>query len=246
MKEFRIKYSVFGTLAFLKILTISPSIFAGKAVFCASVFSARSFQVANPQYQTLQAADGVVSRSAYPSFLAKLEKNREPSIRYFSDPSKYIAPNIQIFDNRRLYEPSEMLRFKGARLIKMYRGLAIEEGQSLKLVSPKEGSPIWITPDYEHARLYAAEWTPVDNWQTTKAIILEMWVPEFLIYWRNDPRVEGMAEAFIFDKDVRTLESYITKIHTVKSPKREVEDASAGLTFRNNPINDWQDPFGDW
>lgn len=213
--KLRLGLVLFRLVPFALLMAISTPVRANN---CTSIYLKES----------LTRQDGVKIKNASDAFLRKLVKNDEPAIKHMTDSSSYKAPNIQIFDNRRLYEPNYMLRFNGNRLIKMYRGLAIEEGKTLEMKSSRKKNPIWITPDFEHARLYAAEWTPVENPITTKAIVLEMWIPEFMIYWRNDPRVEGMAEAFILDTDITTLESFVSKIHHIKknTPKKSEEDSS--------------------
>lgn len=205
------------------VLMILPHLAGAQSNLCLSLFQFESEVTADNR--PLSEEDDLVIKNISPAYLKKLEKNNEPTAKIIKGPRRYKAPNVRIYDNARLYEPAYMLRFDGVRLIKMYRGLRIEEGEMVRMKSEQLGNPIWITPDYEHARLYAAEWTPVFSPENATPIILEMWIPEFLIYWRNDPRIEGMAEAFIYDKDIKTLESFTSKIHRLKnSEKKQIDN----------------------
>lgn len=217
---------------FLAVLFVSvPQWSFAQKNLCSSIFkvSVRSAVIED----RLGKQDGVQIKNPSLAFLTKLELNNEPALQYLRGERSYKAPNLKIYDNRRLYEPRFMLRFDGMRLIKMFRGLRLEEGTTLEMTSERKGRPIWIAPDYEHARLYAQEWTPVENADKATAIVLEMWVPEFMIYWRNDPREEGMTEAFILDKDLQTLESFVTKVHklTPKSHKSQQKQEASDVTL---------------
>lgn len=173
-------------------------------IICQKLFQHDDGLASIEHIETLNAPNSV--------YLNKLKKNNEPALAFLKKPEKYKAPDLEIKDNRRLYETKYMTRFAQGHLVKMYRGMILEANGKLVTHSTGNNKPIWMAPHYEHARLYTMTGSAEPG---AKHIIIEMLIPDFLIYWKEDPRIEELPEAFILESDINNLESFITEVHHV-------------------------------
>ncbi|MBI2605780.1 MAG: hypothetical protein HYW49_06835 [Deltaproteobacteria bacterium] len=162
------------------------------------------------------------------------------------------APDIFLDDHRNPQNPKWSKRVYSPNPIKIYRGVALSEGEKFSPSHFPNGY-LWGAPDYDHARLYAMEWAPASI-ETGYVFVYEL--PKFMVFYKHGsgPNSGDFPEVYFLEKHVKDQKNYLEGVYELRFEITEEKIApyvwgktkklkdSRFIPYDKLPENQWQMP----